>query len=229
MPHNIPAQEAPPVSPETLDSRLRWRYAVKAFDPARKIPPATWSSLEEALVLSPSSFGLQTWKFFVVDSPDLRKKLLPVSWGQSQIVDADRLVVFARKKDVGAADVERFVENIKSVRGTPPPGPEAAKLDAYKKMMLDTLASRSPAQIDAWSARQVYIALGNFLTSAALLGVDACPMEGFDPSRYDEILGLPAQGYLSTVAAAAGYRAPHDAYAQLPKVRFPTGSVVAHL
>jgi nitroreductase len=103
-------------TPDALLASLRWRYAVKKFDPAGKIPDAQWQALEESLVLSPSSYGLQPWKFFVVDNPALRAKLKPVSWEQSQIVDADKLVVFAVKKNFGAADVERFVERISEVR-----------------------------------------------------------------------------------------------------------------
>src|SRR5512146_2370368 len=98
---------------------LRWRYATKRFDASRRIPDADWSALEEALVLAPSSYGLQPWKFFVVNDPALRAKLKAVSWEQTQITDADKLVVFAVKKDFGAADVERFVERISEVRRVP--------------------------------------------------------------------------------------------------------------
>src|SRR5258708_38126374 len=107
------------VTPEGLISSLRWRSATKKFDPSRKIPAPAWAALEEALVLAPSSYGLQPWKFFVIDDPALRAKLKPASWDQSQITDADKLVVFAVKKDIGAADVGRFVERISEVRRLP--------------------------------------------------------------------------------------------------------------
>ena len=210
-------------SPEGLLSSLRWRVATKKFDPAKKISGAQWAALEEALVLAPSSYGLQAWKFFVVDDPAVRANLKAVSWGQSQITDADKLVVFAVKKDFGAADVERFVARIAEVRGVP-----VATLDAYKKMMLATAAL--PAEkAAAWLSRQVYIALGVFLTSAAALGVDACPMEGFDKDKYDELLGLPAKGWNSVVIATAGHRASDDAYATQAKVRFAKTEVIAHI
>lgn len=205
-------------SPESVVSSLRWRYATKKFDPARKIPREKWDALMEALVLAPSSYGLQPWKFFVVEDPATRAKLQAASWGQSQIVDADKLVVFAARKGFGAADVERFVARIAEVRKTP-----AAALDGYKQMMLGVLGR---PQLEAWVARQVYLALGTFLVSAAALGVDACPMEGIEPAKYDEILGLSAKGYTALCVATAGFRAADDAYAAQAKVRFPRAEVV---
>jgi nitroreductase len=210
-------------SPEALLSSLRWRAAIKKFDPAKKMSDAQWAALEEALTLAPSSYGLQAWKFFVVDDPALRAKLQPLSYGQAQIVDADKLVVFAVKKDFGAADVERYVERISEVRRLP-----VAALEGYKKMMLASAALPAD-KVAAWLTRQVYIALGVFLTSAAALGVDACPMEGFDKDKYDELLGLPALGYNSVVIATAGHRAADDAYASQAKVRFAKNDVVAHI
>lgn len=210
-------------APETLLASLRWRAAIKKFDPEKRIPEKTWAALEEALVLAPSSYGLQAWKFFVVDAPALREKLKPEAWGQAQITDADKLVVFAVKKDFGPADVDRFVERISEVRRLP-----VAALEGYKKMMMAS-ASLPPEKVTAWLTRQVYIALGVFLTSAAALGVDACPMEGFDKDKFDQILGLPEKGWNSVVLAAAGYRAADDAYAAQKKVRFAREEVVAHL
>jgi nitroreductase len=211
------------VSPDTLLNALKWRYAVKKFDAKGKIEPKLWGALEESLVLSASSYGLQPWKFFVVDNAALRAKLKPASWEQTQIVDADKLVVFAVKKDFGAADVERFVERISEVRKVP-----KEALDGYKQMMMGS-ASQPAEKVTAWLTRQVYIALGNFLTSAAVLGVDACPMEGIDKDAYDVILGLPAKGYNAVFVATAGVRASDDAYAKAPKVRFAASEVLEHL
>lgn len=212
------------VSSGKLLQQLRWRYATKKFDASRKIPSDIWNSLEQALVLSPSSFGLQPWKFIVVENPDLRQKLLPVSWNQTQIVDASHLVVFAHRKDLNAADVEKYIRHTASVRGIP-----VESLEGYKQMMLGFVARAAQGfDINAWASRQVYIALGNFLTSAALLGVDACPMEGIEPAKYDEILGLDKQGYKTLFVATAGYRAKDDASAGHTKVRFMQDDVVEH-
>jgi len=212
------------LSPEELHDALRWRYAVKKFDPARKIPDPVWKALEESLVLSPSSLGLQPWKFFVVDDPALRAKLKPVSWNQSQITDAARLVVFAAKLEVGPAEIERLLNRIVELRKIP-----LESLAGYKAMMQGSVLKRSPESLQNWIARQAYIALGVFLTSAAALGVDACPMEGLDTSQYDKILDLPAKGFTTLFAATAGYRAGDDAYAALPKVRYDASEVLAHL
>jgi nitroreductase len=209
------------MSPEQLSEQLRWRYAVKKFDPTKKIPAATWAALEEALVLSPSSYGLQPWKFFVVTDPAIRQQLLPHSWGQKQIVDASHLVVFAVKASVGEPEAAKLVAATSERRGVP-----AANLEGYKKMMVSSLTSKPAEAVRAWMTQQVYIAHGVFLTACAMLGVDACPMEGFVPEQYDEVLGLPAKGYHSVVLATAGYRAEDDAYAKAAKVRYPLSEMI---
>ena len=214
----------PAASPEGLLSALRWRYAVKKFDPSRQIPEEHWKVLEQSLVLSPSSLGLQPWKFFVVDDPALRARLKTVSWNQSQITDAARLVVFAAKRDLGPGDAERFLMLIAQVREVPP-----ESLAAYKEMMLGSLAKRSPEGLQTWIEKQAYICLGVFLTAAAVLGVDACPMEGLEAAEYDRILGLTEKGYGTLFAVTAGYRAADDAYAGAAKVRFPHAEIVVHL
>ncbi len=212
------------VSPDQLLASLKWRYAVKKFDPTAKIPAATWNALEEALVLTPSSYGLQPWKFFVVENPAMREQLLPHSWGQRQIVEASHLVVFAVKTDVGVADAEKLASFSTEIRGLP-----AGSLDAYKKMIVGSLTRPSAADIDIWMSRQVFIALGNFLTAAALLGIDACPMEGFLPDKYDEILGLTSKGYAARVVVTAGTRHPNDASAGLKKIRYALGEIVERI
>ncbi len=208
------------ISSSALIDCLRWRYATKAFDPARKIPAALWTALEDALVLAPSSFGLQPWKFFVVQNKTVREKLRPAAWNQSQITDASHLVVFAIKKNLNVEDVQRFIALTAKVRGVP-----VESMAPYQKMM-EGFVAKPPLDINAWAARQVYIALGTFLTSAAMLGVDACPMEGFVPGTFDEILGLDKKGYATVVVATAGYRSADDKYAGAPKVRYEKSAVL---
>ncbi|MGO9596909.1 MAG: NAD(P)H-dependent oxidoreductase [Isosphaeraceae bacterium] len=212
-----------PVADEVLLGQLQWRYATKKFDPARKISPDDWRTLEQALVQAPSSYGLQPWKFFVVTERALRERLKPASWNQSQVTDASHLVVFAIRKNMGPADVERYVARIAEVRGVAP-----KSLEGFKQMMLGTL-SRPVEEVNIWAMHQVYIALGFFLCAAAMLGIDACPLEGFVPQKYDEILGLAEQGYGSVVLATAGYRASDDHNIALPKVRFKTEDVVVSI
>ncbi|MBA4067584.1 MAG: NAD(P)H-dependent oxidoreductase [Isosphaera sp.] len=210
-----------PVPPDAVLAQLRWRYATKKFDPARTIAPEVWAKLEEAAVLAPSSFGLQPWAFVVVTDPVVRQKLHPVSWNQSQILDASHLVVFAAKNPPTPADVDRHITRTAAVRGVAPD-----TLDGYRKMMLGSVTRPSPADAHAWAARQCYLALGFFLSACALAGVDACPMEGFQPEKYDEVLGLREKGLGAVVIATAGYRRPDDPAAALAKVRHPTTEVI---
>ena len=210
-----------PTTPDSLIAQLNWRYATKMFDPAKKIPPAIWSALEDSLMLAPSSYGLQPWKFFVVENPEIRKQLLPFSWGQNQIVDASHLVVFCVKKHVGVPDAERLIQRISLVRGIP-----AESLVGYLNVMSGSLSRQSAEVVRSWMTNQVFIALGQFLAACAMIGVDACPMEGFQPEKYDEILGLPEKGYLSVVVATAGYRSNDDGYANMKKVRYPKSEII---
>lgn len=213
------------LSPSALLDSLHWRYATKRFDPTRKLDVPTWKALEEALVLSPSSYGLQPWKFFNVQDPDLRAKLREKAWGQSQVTDASHFVVFAHRTDLTEADIDRFLARISEVRGV-----SLESLDSYRQMMVGNLVKGPKhATIADWTARQSYIALGNLMTAAAALGVDTTPMEGLDPLAFDEILGLKGSGYATVMACALGYRAEDDAYASLPKVRFSTEDLVVNL
>lgn len=211
-----------PADPSTLLAALHWRYATKKFDPQRKIPPATWQALEETLVLAPSSIGLQPWRFFVITDAELRRKLLPASHHQSQVVDCSHFVIFAVRRNLGADHVARHIDRMAEVRGVP-----AESLARFAEMARRNLdEARAEGRLDVWQTHQVYIALGSFMTAAALLGVDTCPMEGFEPPEVDEILGLAGSGHTSVVACAAGYRAADDKYATTKKVRFPADEVI---
>jgi nitroreductase len=210
------------ISPADLIERLNWRYATKQFDPAKKIPADVWAAIEEALVLSPSSYGLQPYRFFLINDPCLRANLRPHTWGQSQVTDASHYVVFGRKQSMTEADVAAFISLNAQIRNVDP-----ASLENYRKLMIsDVVRGPRSRTVAEWAARQTYIALGNLLTSAALLGVDACPIEGMDVTKYDEILGLPASGYSTVCSCALGYRSLEDKYASRPKVRFPASELL---
>jgi nitroreductase len=214
-----------PIPSETLLEALNWRYATKKFDPSKKIPADTWAALEQALVLAPSSFGLQPWKFIVVQDPATRQKLSTASYGQTQPVECSHYVVFTVRKNLGADHVGRYIDRIVEVRG----GTKDA-LKGYRDIMLGSLEkARAGGYLDMWQTHQVYIALGQFMASAALLGVDVCPMEGIEPTKYEEILGLAAQGCTALCAGAAGYRSADDKYAMTKKVRFKPADVIQHV
>lgn len=205
------------VSNETLLRQLKWRYATKAFDPAKKIAADDWATLETALVLSASSYGMQPYKFVLVTDPSVRERLVPASWGQRQAADSSHYVVFAVRTANTEADVDRYMARIAEVRGG-----TAGALGGFKAMLVgDVVNGERGRRVKDWASCQAYLALGNLMTAAALLGIDTCPMEGFEPPKYDEILGLTAKGLTAVVACAAGYRAASDKSASLPKVRFP--------
>jgi nitroreductase len=204
------------VNSNQLLEQLNWRYATKQFDPNRKISASDWATLEEALRLTPSSGGLQPWKFVVVTDPAMRAKLRPASYGQPQITDASHLVVFTAKNNFNETDVDAHLQNVSQTQNVP-----VEALAQFRGMLVGGLVQgKDEATRSAWARNQAFIALGNLLTSAAMLGIDACPMEGFDHAQYDEILGLKEKGYSSAVIATLGYRLPTDKYASAPKVRY---------
>ena len=214
-----------PTSIQTLSEALHWRYATKKFDATRKILTEQWQALEEAMVLAPSSFGLQPWRFVVVQNKDILAQLPAVSWGQTQPVDCSHYVVFAYRKGLSVADVDHFIQRIAEVRGV-----SVESLEGYRGFILGYhKAAEANGVVDEWCARQVYIAIGQAMTAAAMLGIDTCPMEGIETAKYDALLGLDKEGYASVCGVAFGYRSAEDKHAALPKVRFPLESVVKHL
>jgi len=214
-----------PIPTATLLHALNWRYATKKFDPARKIPSDVWHALEQALVLTPSSNGLQPWKFVVVTDAAMKARLSVAAYGQEQPADCSHFVVLAVRRNLDDGHVDRHIARMAEVRGIAP-----ASLGKFREVVTGSLErARKDGQLDVWQEHQVYIALGQLVTSAALLGVDTCAMEGFEPDKFDEILGLPATGYSSVVACAAGYRAPGDKYATTKKVRFSADDVITRI
>ncbi|YCM44338.1 NAD(P)H-dependent oxidoreductase [Verrucomicrobiaceae bacterium 227] len=213
-----------PISPQDLLAQLKWRYATKAFDPAQIIPGETWTAIESSLVLTPSSFGLQPWHFVVVESEEIRAQLLPQSWNQKQVVDCSHFVVLTAKTNMGEEEIDTFLQRTIDVRGG-----ELESLSMYRDMMVGFTAGMDPAARLQWAKLQTYIALGQLMASAAVLGIDACPMEGINPVEYDRILGLPEKGLTTSVACALGYRSADDKYTSAPKVRFEKNELLTRL
>ncbi len=209
----------PALDSATLLRVLNARYAAKKFDSSRTIPDEIWNTLEEALVLSPSSYGLQPWKFIVISDAGLKEELAPHAWNQPQITTCSHLVVFCARRELSGDDVEKLMSTTAEKRGV-----AASDLHGYASMIGSSISNLSPDDLLQWNKRQVYLALDQFLLSCALLGVDACPMEGFVNTKFDEILGLT--DVTSTVLATAGYRAPDDKYGDLAKVRYPKEELI---
>ena len=194
----------------------KWRYATKKFDAAKKISAADLETLKEAIQLSTSSYGLQLYRVFIIENPEVRAKLQPVSWGQSQIVDASHLLVFANIVDVQENHIDDYVQNIAATRGL-----SVDDLKGYSDFMKSKIVSLPVDQKAVWTSKQTYLALANLMNAAAELKIDVTPMEGFEPEKYNEILGFNALGLNASLVAAVGYRHEEDATQHYAKVRKP--------
>jgi nitroreductase len=214
-----------PVPDKTVLEALHWRYATQKFDREKKIPDGTWATLEQALILAPSSYNLQPWKFIIVTDQEVKDRLSGASRGQTKASECSHFVVFAVRKDLDPDFLERYVGRTAEVRGTPRESHQG--LHTAVTSFVERLGRAGTLEV--WKMKQPYIALGQFMTVAALLGVDTCPMEGIEGPKFDAILGLPALGYNALCACAAGYRAADDKYATHRKVRFPSAEVIHNL
>ena len=201
-------------------NNLMWRYATKKFDPQQKLSSAETDMLEEALRLAPNSFGFQLWKFYRIDDPATRAEMRKVGYDQPQITNASHIYALASKIAPTERDVTGFIESIKNTHGV-----TNESLAGYKKS-LEGAISGKPEDVAAWTAKQVYIALGFVLSAAAQHHIDACPMEGFDHDKVSEIIGATKDGYAVQTLCAVGHRATDDKYAMEKKVRYPKERVI---
>ncbi len=206
---------------DSLETALTQRYAAKRFDNSKVIPADVWSTLESSLVNAPSSYGIQPWKFIVVTDDMVKKQLQPYCYNQPQVCEASHFIIFAFRSAMTRDDIDRLIDRIIVVRGI-----SKEDLNNYRDTMYGSIDNKSPIDLNIWNSRQCYIALGQFMLAASLLGVDTCPMEGIIPAKIDKILRLDESGYTSVVACAAGYRSPEDITATYPKVRFATNEVI---
>jgi len=208
-----------------IQTQLLWRYATKLFDKNRKIPTSDWNILAESLRLSASSFGLQPWRFVVVQSLEILGKLgnaAPLN--RIKFETASHVVVFTRLKVITIEYIDNYMKLISETRNLP-----SIELNEFRNMIVNWVPTM-PAEVQAnWIARQTYIALGNLLTTAAMLEIDACPMEGIDLLQFDEILGLTGTNYASIACVALGYRSPEDKTQFLKKVRFPSNDLFVYV
>lgn len=209
------------MTPDDLIQQLQWRYATKEFDSQKTIPADVWEKIEQSLILTPSSFGLQPWKFILVTDQATKDALLGHSWHQRQVTDCSHMVVLCARDNMEPSQISAWLDRLCEVRNV-----SRDTLDGYAGMMTGFFSNMSSEQTSAWAKNQVYIALGQLMTTAAVLGVDACPMEGIAPAEYDRVLGLEGTGYTTSVGCAMGYRAASDKYAELPKARYSSERVI---
>lgn len=198
----------------TFIENQNWRYATKKFDATKKISTEDLEILKEAIRLSSSSYGLQPYKVLIVENPELRAKIQPAAWGQSQIVEASHLIIFANETNVDDSTIDSFLQNISETRNTP-----IETLSGYGDFMKSKISTLDADIKNVWTAKQTYLALGNLLNAAADLKIDATPMEGFVPAQVNEILGLDKLGLNASLIATLGYRHEEDSTQHYKKVR----------
>ncbi len=198
----------------TFIENQNWRYATKKFDSTKKISNEDLDTLKEAIRLSSSSYGLQPYQIIIVENPELRAQLQPASWGQSQVVDASHIIVFANEIAVSEEKIDLYLDVICETRNLP-----AGTMKGYGDYMKSVLLKLSPEEFKIWTAKQTYLALGNLLNAAAELKIDSTPMEGFVPEKVNEILGLNQLGLNASLMATIGYRHEEDPNQFNKKVR----------
>jgi nitroreductase len=195
---------------------LHWRYATKKFDNKKILSQEKIDILTEAFNLTATSYGLQPLKLVVIKNKDLQKELTPHSWNQQQVADASHVLVFCIEKTIGEQYISSYFDNVKEIRDTP-----EEILKPFKEQLVDSFTYKSPEEVSNWAAKQAYLALGNILTVCAIEKIDSCPMEGFIPEKYDEILNLNGLGLTSVLVLPIGYRAEDDMFSEFKKVRRP--------
>ncbi|MBS3083766.1 NAD(P)H-dependent oxidoreductase [Candidatus Pacearchaeota archaeon] len=193
---------------------LNWRYATQVFDQNKKVSENDLNELLETMRLSPSSFGLQPWKFIVVENKELRKEIREVAFNQPKVTDASHLIVLCSKTDITEEYIKQYIKDTAETRNI-----SIDSLKGFEDMMINFRKLHNNESIKDWAKKQTYIALGILLQTAAIKGIDAGPMEGFDPNGVDEILNLKKEDLTSTVLCAIGYRSKEDKTSNYKKVR----------
>jgi nitroreductase len=198
----------------TFLEHQNWRYATKKFDSSKKISNEDLNILKEAIRLSSSSYGLQPYKILLIENPELRAEIQKAAWGQSQVVDASHLLVFANQITIKDSEIDSFIDNTSTTRGI-----EKEKLAGYQGFMKSKINEMSEDAKNIWNSKQTYLALANLMNAAAELKIDVTPMEGFSPATVNEILGLNKLGLNASLLAPVGYRHDEDTTQHLKKVR----------
>ncbi|MDD5213488.1 MAG: NAD(P)H-dependent oxidoreductase [Candidatus Gracilibacteria bacterium] len=198
-----------------LITDLNWRYATKMFDKTKKVSETDLAEIVEAFRLTSSSFGMQPWKMILVENEEFKNSLVEHSFGQSQISDCSHLLVLCRVANIDDNYISKYLEKIAETRCIP-----VENLEGLQHTIKGFLARHTEEQVKKWASEQVYIALGGLLSFLASAHIDSCTIGGFNPAKYDEILGLGEMGLASVVVLPIGYRSQDDKYASLAKVRF---------
>ncbi|MBW2938173.1 NAD(P)H-dependent oxidoreductase [Aureisphaera sp. CAU 1614] len=204
--------------------KLQWRYACKKFDSSKKLSREKLEILKESFNLTATSYGLQPLKMVVIEDNSLKKKLVPFSMNQKQVEEASHVLVLCIEANMKAEYIKNHFNRVEAIRNTP-----RAILDPFESDLITTFSNKTEDEIAGWMTNQAYLALGNLLTVCALEEIDACPMEGFDPIKYDKLLGLKSMGLESVLVLPVGYRAEDDFFSTLKKVRRGVNNVIIEM
>jgi nitroreductase len=208
---------------DTIQS-LQWRYAVKKFNTEKQLSNTQIKLLKEAFNLTATSYGLQPLKMIVVQNKTIQKQLVAHSWNQPQVLQASHLLVICVPEKYTQQEIENYFNLVQKIRKTP-----AAIVKPFKEFLTAEIAKKTQEELLTWNKNQAYLALGNLLTVCALEKIDSCPMEGFIPKKYDEVLNLKEQNLTSVLALPVGFRADDDYMKDLAKVRKNTKDTVIEI
>ena len=203
---------------------LKWRYAVKKFDSEKKLSATQIKTLKQAFNLTATSYGLQPIKLLVIQNKTIQKELVPHSWNQPQVVDASHLLVICIPKNYDIKEVETYFNLVQKIRNT-----EDKIIKPFKEFLTSEIDKKTQEELLTWNKNQAYLALGNLLTVCAIEKIDSCPMEGFIPEKYDEILELNQQNLTSVLVLPVGFRANEDYMKDLKKVRKNLNDIVIEI
>ena len=195
---------------------LEWRYAVKKFDSEATLTTEQLDAVKQAFNLSASSYGLQPYSLVLIQNKEVQASLVPHSYGQQQVAQASALLVFCIRTDFNAAYIDAFFNLTAEARGQ-----ALESLEGYKNFMKSSFENKTEEEIMNWASKQVYLTMGTLLAACAAMGIDSCPMEGFNAAAYDQELGLASQNLRSVLAMPIGIRSSEDPVAGLKKVRKP--------
>ncbi len=204
--------------------KLKWRYATKKFDESKQLSNNQIHVLKEAFNLTATSYGLQPIKMLVIENKALRENLVKHSYNQTQVLEASHLLVICIQEQIFEEDVNAFFNNIKDTRNT-----SEEILAPFRENLINMLTNMSIQEQQQWSKNQAYIALGNLMTVCAIEGIDACPMEGFNPVAYDQELNLKQKGLKSALLLPVGFRAEDDMFSSFQKVRMQLKDTIIEL
>ena len=204
--------------------RLKWRYATKKFDASKRLSEEKLSILKESFNLTATSYGLQPLKMVILSNPDLKKLLVPITMDQDQVENASHVLVICTETKIDSDYIKDHFNLVVKIRSTP-----REILSSFEEYLVSSFSDKQSDELNIWSTNQAYLALGNLLTVCAIEKIDACPIEGFDPDKYDELLQLNEKGLQSVIVLAVGYRAEDDMFSGFDKVRKGVDEVIIEM